>query len=214
MTLQPKYLAMFMVLLSLSCESKGQQALNSCGEIKKLVFDADYAKAYGLPELEFELEYPSNMAVDFAAEGKRNLNYAAFYTNDEAGNRSDMVSIGYYTLEGDLGRTIDVLNESLISQIRSLYVNNFDLSFEFSGKKEFDGKEFHMFQATGSIDRPDANFAGTYNVQAMLIRPTPLADMGVIFIFQANENSEISSPDDFGKRGCSSIIWNSLKFKE
>jgi len=214
MILQPKYLAMFIVLLSLSCQSKGQQALNSCGEIKKLVFDADYAKAYGLPEIEFEVQYPSTMQADLAADGKRNLNYASFYSNDEAGNRKEMVSIGYYTLEGDLGKTIDALNESLISQIRSIYVNNFDLSFEFSGKKEFSGKEYHMFQAIGSIDRPEAHFAGTYHVQALLIRPTPTADTGVIFIFQTNENSEITSLDDLGKKGCSAIIWNSLKFKE
>lgn len=214
MIFQLRYLAVFMVLLSLACQSKGQQALNSCGEGKKLVFDTDYAEAYGLPAIEFELEYPSSMKVEWPSDGKRNLNYAAFYTNDEAGNRKEMVSIGYYTLEGDLVNTIDALNESLISQIRSLYVNNFDLSYEFSGKKEFDGKEYHMFQAIGSIDRPEADFAGTYHVQALLIRPTPTADTGVIFIFQSNENSEISSVDDFGKKGCSSIIWNSLKFKE
>ena len=214
MTFQLRYLAMFVVLLSLACQSKGPQAVNSCGEGKKLVFDTDYAEAYGLPDIEFELEYPSSMIVEWPSDGKRNLNYAAFYTNDEAGNRKEMVSIGYYTLEGDLVNTIDALNESLISQIRSLYVNNYDLSYEFSGKKEFDGKEYHMFQAIGSIDRPEAHFAGNYHVQAMLIKPLPNSKNGVIIIFQSNENSAILSLDDIGSKGCSAIIWNSLKFKE
>ncbi|MBO6496442.1 MAG: hypothetical protein JJ978_12800 [Roseivirga sp.] len=212
--LQPKYLVVSIVLLFLACESKGQQALEACGEIKTLTIDAEYAQMAGLPEINFELEYPAEMEFTPALEGQKNYNYATFVSRDSLGNRKEMISIGYYTMEGTDEATMDALNEDLLSQFRQMYVANFELSNEFLGKKEFDGKEYPMFQTIGKIDRPEAEFVGSYIVQAMLIRPNPASNSGVVFIFQSNENSAITSFEDIGKKGCSSIIWNSLKFND
>lgn len=214
MLLQPKYVTMLIALLSLSCQGRGQQSLSYCGEIKSFSVNPEEARRNGLPEISFELSYPSNMIFEPATAGEKNYNYATFYSLDEAGNRSDMVSVGYYTMEGDDGQTIDVLNEQLISQIRNIYRSSFDLSYEFSGKRSFYGKEYPMYQAIGSIDRAEAQFVGTYYIQVMLIRPTPSAGAGLVFIFQSNENAGILALSDIGAKGCSSIIWSSLKFKE
>lgn len=210
--LQPKYLVVFLLLLSLACESKGQQSVQNCGEIKSLSFDAEYAQQAGLPEISFELKYPTEMVFTPATAGQKNYNYATFFSNDEAGNRKEMISIGYYTMDGNDEETMDALNENLLGQFRQMYVNNFELKNEFLGKKEFDSKEYPMFQTIGKINRPDAQFVGDYHIQAMLVRPTPKSEVGVVFIFQSNGNSAISSFEDIGKKGCSSIIWNSLKF--
>lgn len=202
--------------LSFTLTSHGQSdsPISNCGEISGLAFGVEYAQQAGLPEINFELRFPAEMEFTPATAGQKNYNYATFLSHDENGNRKEMISIGYYTMDGDNGEDMDLLNEDLLRQFRQLYVNNFELSNEFLGKKEFDGKEYPMFQTIGKINRPEAKFVGDYHIQAMLVRPTPKAEVGVVFIFQSNENSAISSFEDIGKKGCSSIIWNSLKFKE
>lgn len=212
--LQPKYLVVSIVLLFFACESKAQQSLQSCGEVNALSFGPEYAQQAGLPEISFELQYPVEMEFTPATAGQKNYNYATFLSHDDNGNRKEMISIGYYTMEGTDEATMDALNENLLGQFRQMYVDNFELSSEFLGKKEFDGKEYPMFQTIGKIDRPEAQFVGDYHIQAMLVRPNPESKVGVVFIFQSNENSAITSFEDIGKKGCSSIIWNSLKFND
>jgi hypothetical protein len=202
------------LFFTLTLTGQSDSSVSNCGEISGLDFGAEYAQQAGLPEINFELRYPAEMEFTPDTAGQKNYNYATFVSLDNTGNRKEMVSIGYYTMDGNDEETMDALNENLLGQFRQMYVDNFELSNEFLGKKEFDGRDYSMFQTLGKIDRPEAQFVGSYHVQAMLVRPTPKAKVGVVFIFQSNQNSDINSFEDIGKKGCSSIIWNSLKFKD
>ncbi len=209
-----KVVVVFLSLfVTLALQGQSDSFITQCGDLKTFSVDPDYGRKYGLPEISFDLQYPSYMVVDPTKTGQRNYNYNSFFTIDKDSVRTDRVAIGNYVMQGDASIDEDILNMSLINQFANMYEANFELSNQFKGKKTFDGKEFYMFQATGRINRPEAKFDGIYQIQAMLIRPIPTAETGVVFIFQSNENSGITSLDDIGKKGCSSIIWQSLNFK-
>lgn len=184
------------------------------GPLSSFSVDDAYCRKFGLPEINFSLQYPSNMVEYPPTEGGRNLNYNGFFALDEDSIRTEVAILGNYRLKGDQNMLTDELYMSLLKQFADANRRAFSLSNEFLGKKEFDNSTYYTFEAIGDIDRPEAAFQGRYLIKMIMVPSSATATGGLTFVFMANEDSKIKSHEDFGKTGHSSVIWKSLSFQE
>ena len=81
------------------------------------------------------------------------------------------------------------------------------------GTDEFDGKEYFMFHADGSIDNKELEFIGDYKILCLLLEPELDNKNGLLVMMLANQDSPIRDFEDFASKSCISQVWQNLKFE-
>lgn len=199
--------------ISISCgPGEGKNMHTNCGELETFSVDRDFCNKMGLPEVEFSLQFPKNLRTDPPSEEYQNQHYNYFLKWNEDEIQTEAFSIGYSTTQRN---TIlkDQLTAQVLNQVQSMWKQaGFTLSNEFIGKESFDGKEYSMFRAEGKINNPEIELVGKYLIQCLVVEPEVDNKNGVFIMMLANEDSEISSFQDFSNKGCISAIWQNFKF--
>lgn len=186
--------------------------LNGCQKLNTFEVDAEFCFQHMLPLMEFSVEYPLDLQTDPPVAGSRNLNYNFFYKSDEAGNQIESISLGYLSL--DVDTTQEAHMEGIIGQIEENFTGaGFELEDSFTGTEEFDGQSYKMFRATGTIDKPEYELVGRYQMMVFIVSPE-FYNNGLLITMIARDDSEIQSYADFASKGSISTVWNSMEIRK
>jgi hypothetical protein len=209
------FLVLFLLILTFSCTSeiKDKHTTDAaCGELTTFTVDEAFCRQMDLPVAKFSLQYPKMLKTDPPLQGYENLHYNYFFAWDENEIQTESISLGYSTTQRNTPLK-GVLKTQILQQVKAmLQQTGFNLTEEFLGDGTFDGKEYAMFRAKGSIQRSDIEFVGNYLIQCLIVEPEVDNENGVFAMMMANQDSDIASFDDFGVKGCTAPIWQSLTF--
>lgn len=205
----------FTVITIFACKSDNKKEnLSSNYGNNIFTVNNEFCKEMSLPTIEFSLEYPNELKTDPALKGYQNYNYNAFFKWNKNEVQTEGISLGYYTPQKS-NLLEDQVKKKSLNQVLGAWRQLFEMSDVKIEKSKFDNKEYYILRAKGSISNPepDAEFVGNYLIQTLLLEPQGNNKNGLLVTFIANEESEITSFQDFADKGYISTVWKTLKFE-
>ncbi|MDP5172521.1 MAG: hypothetical protein NWR72_19930, partial [Bacteroidia bacterium] len=188
-------------------------AFSGCQKLTTLEVNSDYCSLYMLPLMQFSVSYPADLEPDLPTAGMSNMEYLFLYKTDTTSTtriQTESIAFGALSLSADSVEQ-DKDMEVMIGKLEENYSQaGFELEDSFTGIEEFDGKEYRMFRATGTIDREEYELQGRYRILILIIKPE-FHDNGLIISMMARDDSPIQSYEDFANKGSISKAWSSLE---
>lgn len=175
--------------------------------------NSEQAKRFGLPPVDFELQYGEIDEENSLLPDTSGANYADMVINDDNNEFMEELAIGY--LDGTAGPVPEEFLISLIDQFKEQLKTGYsNVEFFATGKNKFLGEDKYIIQAKILITDESEGDPGDY-LLLIVLNPNPNGGNGVTFILQANQaNSEIKSFDDFDslEKGKIGTILSTFKF--
>ena len=181
--------------------------------MKRFSIDPDKAASWGLPPVRFTLDYPEGAKVNLPSPGQRNSNY--FEISVSADKRFlEILTLGRLEVTLPPGGMQDSILDGLLDQIQRQAMS------QFPGTKLADGGKYKLGKYESSQrrliiplkDESQGIDGDILMIMAVVLSPkTP--DTGVLALLQASHHSDIQKFDDFGVKGTTGQVWQSLRFE-
>ena len=193
-------------------EQSNNKIDHNCGPLLQFSSTREFCRIMDLPISEFTVQYPSNMVADPPARYSVNIDYNYFMVLDDNNIQTESISLGSSTLPRNL-KAKKTFYKQILVQAKHVALNHgFKISEEFSGIEIFDGKEYNLYRAVATVNRPELKLLGRYLILGIILEADIDNRNGVFVTFLANENSPIKEFNDFANMSCVSEVWKSIRF--